>query len=157
MGFMRVSESMLGASERAYCWNAVLEYHCDTAKSFSDAQLAGLAQQAKKQIDDDYIKRSPFKYPGIRKPAAVTVIAIGTRIYIASSVKASNFIMNYGHEKVREALLKTQMKISSTKYHRTQANCGEQAATHLFYTLNPEDCLAEGVVCYPHSSEARTI
>lgn len=143
---MRVSESMRGASERAYCWNAVLEYDCDTVGSFSDGQLAGLAQHAKEQVDNDYIKRSPCEYPGIRKPATVTAIAIGTRIYIASSVKAGNFIMNYGHEKVREALLKTQMEISSTTHHRTHANCGEQAATHLFYTFNPEGSLAGSLV-----------
>lgn len=143
---MRVSESTLGASERAYCWNAVLEYDCDTAEYFSDGQLAGLAQHAKEQIDNDYIKRSPSKYPSIYKAATVTVIAIGTRIYIASSMKASNFIMNSGPEKVREALLKTQMEILRTTYHRNQANCGEQAATYLFYTFNPEGCLAGGVV-----------
>ncbi|MCJ1347400.1 hypothetical protein MMC31_005625, partial [Peltigera leucophlebia] len=78
MSFMRVSESIRGASEKAYSWNAVLEYDRNIVESFSDGQLAGLAQEAKQQIDDDYIKRRPCEYPGIRKPATVTVIAIGT-------------------------------------------------------------------------------
>lgn len=117
MSSMRVSESMRGAPK----WPTAGIYDCDTA---------GLAQHAREQIENDYIKRSPCGYPGICKLPTVTVTAIGTHIYIASSVKASNYIMNFGQEKVREALLQTEMKISCTTHHRTHANCGERAATH---------------------------
>lgn len=78
---------MHGASEKAYSWNAVLEFGSSTVELFSDEQLAGLAQEVKQQIDEDYIHRSPSAYPGIRKPATVTVLAIWNRIYIASAVK----------------------------------------------------------------------
>lgn len=79
---MRFSESMLGAAERAYCRNAVLESDWDTAEYFSDRQLAGLAQHAKEQIDNDYIKKSPCEYPGICRPAIVTVVIVIGDSYI---------------------------------------------------------------------------
>lgn len=53
MSFMRISESMRGASEKAYSWNPLLEFESNTAELFSDEKLAGLAQQAKKEIDED--------------------------------------------------------------------------------------------------------
>lgn len=79
---MRFSESMRGAAERAYCRNAVLESDWDTAEYFSDRQLAGLAQHAKEQIDNDYIKKSHCEYPGICRPAIVTVVIVIGNSYI---------------------------------------------------------------------------
>lgn len=84
MAFMRLSESMCGASERGYSWNAVLEYDWETAESSPNGLLGGLAQHAKKQIDEGYIKMSPCIYSGICKPAIVTVvIVIGDSLYFA--------------------------------------------------------------------------
>lgn len=137
---------MGGGPQKAYSSNAVLEFESNTAKSFSDQQLAGIAQEAKRQMDEDYVNRSQSLYTGIRKPTAVTVLAIGNRIYIASSIKTSNYIMNSGHDNVKAALLRTQEELGRIKPHRTNANCGELAASHLFYTLDPESSMAGGVV-----------
>lgn len=52
---MKISESMGGGAQKAYSWNAVLEFESNTAKSFSDQQLAGIAQEAKRQMDKDYV------------------------------------------------------------------------------------------------------
>ncbi len=92
-----------------------LEFESNTAKSFSGQQLAGIAQEAKRQMDKDYVNRSPSQYTGIRKPTAVTVLAIGNRIYIASTIKASNYIMDSGHKNVKVALLRTQEELCRIK------------------------------------------
>lgn len=154
---MKISESMGGGAQRAYSWNTVLEFESNTAKSFSDQKLAGIAQEAKRQMDKDYVNRSPSQYTGIRKPTAVTVLAIGNRMYIASSIKASNYIIDSGHKNFKVALLRTQEELCRIKPHRTNANCGELAASHLFYTLDPESSMAGGVVWWPHSFKAKKI
>lgn len=46
---------MGGGAQKAYSWNAALEFESNTAKSFSDQQLAGIAQEAKRQMDKDYV------------------------------------------------------------------------------------------------------
>lgn len=60
--------------------------------TFPDGQLAGLAQHIKKKgIDLDYNTKSPGDWPGICEPIAVSVIAIGGRIYVASNFKGGKY------------------------------------------------------------------
>lgn len=101
--------------------------------AFSDGQLAALAQHTKKKgIDLDYNTKSPGDWPGICELIAVSVIAIGGRIYVASNVKGGKYNICHEHERVRAALLQGQVETSSIRYHRTTANCGEQAAAIYF-------------------------
>lgn len=116
--------------------------------------MAGIAQESKPRMDEDYvnINPSPSLYTGIRKPTAVTALAVGQGIYIiASFIKTSNYIMNSGHENVKAALLRTQEELCRIKLHRTNGNSGELAASHLFYNLDPEGSMAGGTVWCPHS------
>lgn len=87
---------MCRAQQPAYSCNVVLEYDHNIVAAFSDGQLAGLAQQ---EMERDYNKRRPRDYPGIHKLAVISVIAIGSRIYVAFFIKSSNYIINYEHEK----------------------------------------------------------
>lgn len=57
----------------------------------------------KEEMDRDYDKGRPVDYPEIRKPAAVGVIAIESRIYVASSIKSGDYINHHGHEIVQAA------------------------------------------------------
>lgn len=99
---MKISESMSGGPQKAYSWNAVLQFKSNTAESFSDKQLAGLAQEAKRQIDEDYVCQS--------KPITIHWhpqadnshggMAIVNSTYIASSVKTSNYMIKFSsHER----------------------------------------------------------
>lgn len=78
-GFLRVcAEPPKGPTAGMRSWNLT----GTTAEYFSDRQLAGLAQHAKEQIDNDYIKKSPWEYPGICRPAIVTVVIVIGDSYI---------------------------------------------------------------------------
>lgn len=143
---MEISKSMRTAPNRAYSWNVVLQYDDKTVGTFTDGQLLGLAQHFKQELDRNYHKWRPVDYPEIRKPAAVSVIAIGSCIYVASSIKSGNYINHHGHGLVQGALLKCKRETKSTQDHRTNANCGEQAAAHLYFTLNGDVSLTGGVV-----------
>ena len=88
----------------------VLEYDYSTVNTFSDGQLAGLAQHFKQEMDHDYNKRRPNDYSGIRKPAAVSVIATRRHLYVASFIKSNDYILHHGHESIQAALIQSQME-----------------------------------------------
>ena len=143
---MQMSQAMRHSPEPAYPWNVVLEFETNVLDLFSDQHLVGFAEHAKLEVDLDYENKSYADNPGLSKPASVTIIAIGRRLYIASSVKANNCIAQYGHTKIKAALLQSRMETTSRMPRRTNANCGEQSAANLYFTLNPGGNLSGGVV-----------
>lgn len=95
MSSMEVFETMRLAPKTGYSWNMVLEYDHNTVASLSDEQLAGtaeLAKHAKKEMSHNLEKRHDRDCHGIRKPAAVSVIAVERCLYVASSIKSSTIL-----------------------------------------------------------------
>lgn len=108
----------------------------------TDGQLWNLAFKAYSYLDADM---SQYKIDAGFKPGAMTILAWGNEIILASSQKGSNSFTYQGkRSKVSIILEECQVtylqkwKQGTAKEHRTQGKCGEEMSTHLYYLLQPE-------------------
>lgn len=77
-------------------------------------------------------------------PGAVSLIAIGRRAYLATSIKGrANYIEINGKYEVRRALAQCGADYGN---HRTHGNCGEEASAELYFQTNPTQSLTGGKV-----------
>ena len=146
---MKISNTFASASPPSYSWNSILEFDTDISKELSNDEIVGLAKQGYDEMVIAYNRLKPHLYPNIKLSRAVTLIAIGHKAYLASSVRGgSNYIEQHGSYKVRGALAQYGAEYSNHPHHRAGGNCGEQACSHLYFETNPNQSLIGGKVLF---------
>lgn len=158
---MRFSESMRGAAERAYCRNAVMESDWDNRRIFFWQTISG-SRSARQRTDWQRLhQKKPLGIPWHLQASDSDCCDCYRRlVYILHRlVKASNFIINSGHKKVREALLKIQLEFSRITHPRTWYKLwrADRNAFVLYIQSGGLPGGRGGVVWYPHSLERPTI
>lgn len=139
---MKISNTFASASPPSYSWNSILEFDRDISMELSNEELVGIAKQGYDEMVIAYSRLKPHLYPNIKLSRAVTLIAIGHRAYLASSVRGRpSYIEMYGNYKVRGALAQCGAEYSNHPCHRTGGNCGAQACSHLYFETNPNQSL----------------
>lgn len=89
----------------SYSWNSLVEFDIDISTELSDQELLRLAKLGYNEMVIAYHKLKVHRYPNIKMPGAVTVIAIGHRAYLATAIAGgANCIEMKGNNKVRAAL-----------------------------------------------------
>lgn len=126
----------------SYSWNFVVEFDIDISTELCDNELLWLAKLGYDEMVIAYQSLKPHRYPKIKMPNAATLIAIGHRVYLATSVRggANHIVMN-GNYKVRAALAQCGADYGNYAHHRTSGNCGEQACAQLYFEVNPNESL----------------
>ena len=144
---MKISNTFASASPPSYSWNSILEFDHDISKELSNDELVGLAKQGHDEMVIAYNRLKPHLYPNIKLSRAVTLIVIGRKAYLASSVRGGpSYIDTNGNCKVRGALAQCAAEYSNHSRHRNGGNCGEQACSHLYFEKNPNQSLTGGKV-----------
>lgn len=123
----------------SYSWNFVVEFDIDISTELCDNELLWLAKLGYDEMVIAYQSLKPHRYPKIKMPNAATLIAIGHRVYLATSVRggANHIVMN-GNYKVRAALAQCGADYGNYAHHQTS---GEQACAQLYFKVNPNESL----------------
>ena len=146
---MKISNNFASASPPSYPWNSILEFDNDISKELSNDELVRLAKQGYDEIVLAYNRLQPHLYPKIKLSRAITLIVIGRKAYLASSVRGGpSYIDINGICKVRGALAQCGAEYSNHSCHRNGGNCGEQACSHLSFEKNPNQSLTGGKVWF---------
>lgn len=126
----------------SYSWNSLVEFDIDISTELSNQELLWLARLGYNEMVIAYRKLKVHRYPNIKMPNAITLIAIGHRAYLATSITGgANCIEMKGNYKVRAALAQCGADYGNHADHRTRGNCGEQACAQLYFDVNPNQSL----------------
>lgn len=141
-----------GGAQKAYSWNVVLKFESNTAKSFFNIGGYSPRSKASNRRRLYYSKSvTTHQHP---KTDIVTVLAIENRIYITSSVKTSNYIMNSDHENFKDAFQDLRRTVQDQAPVNDCQLCWVRSIAH--FLLDSEDSI-DGVVWWPHSLKAKKI
>ncbi|RYP70472.1 hypothetical protein DL769_004961 [Monosporascus sp. CRB-8-3] len=133
---------------RNWVWTSHLQFK-NPVSEITDGQLWKIARDA---WDEAQIDRDQYGLSDYSKPSAMTILAWGNEIILASSQKGrSSFTYEYKNTPVRETLELCQIVWredgpgdgKTDKKHRTEGKCGELMAAHLYYSEDATITLAE--------------
>jgi uncharacterized protein (UPF0333 family) len=132
---------------RTFTWSSHLTFEKDVS-ALEPSDLWQIAHDAYAEM-----KTNMALYKMTAKkdtPRAMTVLAVGNEIFLASSMKnGANFAFAYPKTKVSTTLEQCQTTFhknggESTKGHKNQASCGEVMSAQMYYTTEKnKDTLLE--------------
>ena len=141
-------------------FTSVVEFGESLNPPLSELDIVHLAKQAYEDMNHETAIPAGIEIDKKKMPGAITVLQ-GTdrRLYIGSSIKnlatgRSRWILDSGHWRVNATLVACQVHQVNESNHRTNANCGEQLTTHLFFNANEDRDLEGAKVCMRGRPEA---
>ncbi|KAK4220603.1 hypothetical protein QBC38DRAFT_526015 [Podospora fimiseda] len=117
-------------------YSSHLTFSTPVAQLFNDGQLWEMAYEAYQEMMDSAVQY----HINVKKlrPGAMSVMAWGNQIILASSQKGESFTYDSAIETpVLQDLRLCQASSALNGEHRTRGSCGEEMAAHLYYILNP--------------------
>lgn len=126
-------------SPRNYCFTSHITFNGPVSQ-ITDGQLWKIAFTGYDYIEADM---SQYQVGKKFKPGALTILAWGNEIILASSQKGSNSFTYQSGEpnkvlKILQMCQATYLKdytAGTAREHRTQGKCGEEMAAHMYYRL----------------------
>lgn len=126
--------------KRTWMFSAHLSFR-EPVSAITDGQLWQIAADATKEMEKD-MGQYEIGMTGRNRPSAMTVLAFGHEIILASSIKGAPFTYNFGNTPVLESLqacatvwkdLKPDVEDKNNR-HRNRGGCGEVMTAHLYYS-----------------------
>ncbi|RYP45986.1 hypothetical protein DL768_007736 [Monosporascus sp. mg162] len=133
---------------RNWVWTSHIQFK-NPVSEITDRQIWQIARDA---WDEVQIDREQYGISDRSKPGAMTVLAWGNEMILASSQKGtSSFTYKYKNTPVLETLELCQIVWrehgpgggETDKQHRTEGKCGELMAAHLYYSQDATVALAQ--------------
>ena len=94
-----------------------------------------------------YQKLKVHRYPNIKMPNAMNLIAIGHRAYLATSItEGANYLEMNGNYKVQAVLAQCGANYGNHVHHQTRKNCKKQACAQLYFKINSNQSLASAKI-----------
>jgi hypothetical protein len=126
-------------NKRAFAWSRHLKFDTDVSK-LDDAQLWQMAYDGYAEMKEDMKLYSVGKKGD--QPSAMTVLAVGKEIFLASSMKHSgNFAFEYPPTKVSRILEQCQITFNEAggegdAGHKNNADCAEVMSAQMYFTTD---------------------
>ena len=131
------------ADKSKYVYNAIVQFQDDVLATWSNEQIVGVAEQA---YNDMRVAQSADarRYPGLKLPGVISVIAQGHTLYISSSLTGGGsliYVPNTTNARfkfapgiisqandlgiIEWALMNCEVRSTNAAGHRAGGNCGE--------------------------------